>query len=102
MFRIIWFLWVFLPSVAFADDVSLGQLSTNLMGPVSVLAELLYKICYVLGAMFILGSVLQYKNHRDNPSQIPISRPILLLVFGLIFIGFPFFAQLSSGAPKPL
>lgn len=101
MFRIILFLLAFLPSIVFAADVSLGQLSTSLMGPVSVLADLMYKICYVLGAMFLLGSVLQYKNHRDNPSQVPISRPILLLVFGLILIGFPFFAQLSSGAPKP-
>jgi hypothetical protein len=78
---------------------SLGDMSQNMYQTFGMFANVLYNVCYVIGAAFIAGSIIQYKAYRDNPLQVPINRPILLLFFGLVLIAFPFIARLSSGAP---
>lgn len=77
---------------------SLGQLANQTMEPVGVLTRTMYNICYVLGATMLLGSVIQYKNYRDNPSQVRLSRPIFLLVIGLVLLAIPFISGYSEGA----
>lgn len=77
---------------------SLGGMAQSMLVPISALAQLFYKMFYILGAAMIVGSGVQYKAHRDNPSQIPINRPIFLLVVGLVLIAVPLIAQLSASA----
>lgn len=77
---------------------SLQQLARQGMEPISVLTRTMYNICYVLGGTMLLGSVIQYKNYRDNPSQVRLSRPIFLLVIGLVLLAIPFIGNYSEGA----
>lgn len=79
---------------------SLGEASINMMAPVGVLAELFYNICYIVGVGFILGSIIRFKEYRENPSQTPISRPITVFIFGLVFLAVPFVAKLSQACPR--
>jgi hypothetical protein len=78
---------------------SLGDISKNMYDVLSLFAGLLYNVCYVIGAAFIGGSLIQYKGYRDNPMQVPLNRPILLFLLGLVFIALPFITRLSSSAP---
>lgn len=79
-------------------DSSIAQLSSNILGPVSLFTKTLYNACYIIGTMLIMSSFVQYRDHRNNPSQVPISRPVLLLIFGLLLIGLPFIGHLTAGA----
>ncbi len=95
------FLMSFSLSVAYADTVpgqSLGQISNNMLEPIGVFTHIMYSILYIVGGAFIAGSVIQYKAYRDNPLQTPISRPIALLILGLVLVAIPFITQLSQGA----
>ena len=83
---------------AAATAITLGQASNRMLEPVSVLTDVMYKICYVLGSTLILGSFIQYKAHRDNPSQVRLSQPIFLLIVGLVLIALPSLAQYSDAA----
>lgn len=78
-------------------DQSLGEISSGLMEPVSVLTRTVYNICYVLGGTLLLGALIQYKTYRDNPSHMPISRPIFLAILGLVILSIPFIGHLSAG-----
>jgi intracellular multiplication protein IcmD len=100
-FKIFFFMILVSPMgyAASPDAPSLGDMSKNMYDVFSLFAGLLYNICYVIGAAFIAGSVIQYKAYRDNPSQVPLNRPVLLLFFGLLLIALPFITRLSSGAP---
>lgn len=82
------------------SSLSLGGASANAMEPLGIFTNGLYNICYILGVGFILGSIIRFKEYRQNPSQTPISRPIAIFCFGLIFIAVPIIAKLSSSSIK--
>ncbi|MES2999005.1 MAG: hypothetical protein V4700_06805 [Pseudomonadota bacterium] len=77
---------------------SLGDLSDKLMLPLSVLTSALYNISLAIGIALLFGALIQYKNHRDNPGQVPISRPVILLIFSLILVALPILAKFSASS----
>ena len=105
--RIQWFLFslMLMPILkASADEkdhlggLSVGQTAGNILVPVNALTNVIYNICYIVGVAFVLGSVIRFKEYRENPSQTPISRPIVMAIFGLVIFVIPFIAKLSSGS----
>ncbi len=77
---------------------SLGDLSDKLLLPMSLLTRALYNMSLVIGIALLFGSLIQYKNYRDNPSQVPLSRPITLLIFGTILVVLPLLTKFSESA----
>lgn len=77
---------------------SLGELSDRMMLPLSVLTSALYNISLAIGIALLFAALIQYKNRKDNPGQVPISRPIALLIFGVILIVLPILAKFSESA----
>jgi hypothetical protein len=79
-------------------EPSLAQVSSNMLVPVTMFTKMLHSCCYIIGIMLLMGSITQYREHRNNASQVPLSRPILLLIFGLLLIGLPWLGHLSAAA----
>lgn len=77
---------------------SLGSVSNNVLGLVDFMGEYLMHISYVIGFICGVGALIQYKNHRDNPIQVPLGKPILLLIMGLIFVLMPLLYAVASKA----
>jgi hypothetical protein len=77
---------------------SLGDLSDKLLLPMSLLTGALYNMSLAIGIALLFGSLIQYKNYRNNPSQVPLSRPITLLVFGVILVVLPLLTKFSESA----
>lgn len=77
---------------------SLGDLSDKLLLPMSLLTSALYNMSLAIGIALLFGSLIQYKNYRNNPSQVPLSRPITLLIFGLVLISLPILTKFSESA----
>ncbi len=88
----------FTPVDAYALSESLGDLSDKLMLPMSVLTSALYNMSLAIGVALLFGALIQYKNYRNNPSQVPISRFVTLLIFGLVLIALPVLVKLSASA----
>lgn len=88
--------WTSLTMATPAADTTLGDAATTALVPVNFFITTLYSICYILGTIFILASGIRYKEYRDNPSQTPISRCILIFIFGLVLLALPFIAKLSQ------
>lgn len=67
---------------------SLGQVAQTITGSFEGLAKLLTATAYIAGIGFALSAILKFKQHKDNPQQIPIGTPIALLFIaaGLIFL----------------
>jgi hypothetical protein len=77
---------------------SLGDLSDKLLLPMSLLTGGLYNMSLAIGIALLFGALIQYKNYRNNPSQVPLSRPITLLVFGVILVVLPLLTKFSESA----
>ncbi len=61
---------------------TLGSMASTMTSSFSSVGKLITGASYVGGLASIITSILQFKQHKDNPSQTPIGKPI-----GLVFIG---------------
>jgi intracellular multiplication protein IcmD len=73
---------------AFADgDVT--ALVTQVTGQANSIATLLNVASYVAGVGFALAGVLQFKAHKENPQQVPLSKPIVLIIVAASLLFLP-------------
>lgn len=64
-------------SYAAAQDI--GTIATTITQSFAGVAKLITAGAYIAGVGFALTSILKFKAHKDNPTQIPIGTPIALL-----------------------
>lgn len=95
--KIFIFLFIFIiAGQAMADVITVGDASRWLMGPVNGLGKVFGYMCLIGGIGMILGAFLQYRAHRENPSQVRLSTPVFLLIVGIILIILPYVGLLSG------
>jgi intracellular multiplication protein IcmD len=68
---------------------NLGTIATTISTSFGALAQLITAISYVAGMGFGMASILKFKAHRDNPTQIPIGTPIALLFVAAALLFLP-------------
>ena len=68
---------------------SIGELASNVTGSFSSLGKLMAATSYLAGFGFAIAGVFKFKQHKDNPTQIPMGTPIALLVVGIVLIFLP-------------
>jgi len=79
-----------------ASMESLGDVAEHALLPITMLAQVFYAICYVVGSGLVVGSLLRYKEHRANPQKVNFSKPVMFLLFGLFLVALPTLAQYSD------
>ena len=72
---------------ALASDVT--GIATNLTSTFGALGQLITAIAYIAGMGFALASIMKFKAHKDNPTQIPIGTPIALLFIAAALLFLP-------------
>lgn len=67
---------------------SLGGVAENVRGSMQDVGQLITAASYVAGIGFALLGLLKLKAHKDNPTQVPLSQPLVLLTIagGLVFL----------------
>ncbi len=76
-------------SVLAATGMSIGQIATTVTSSFYGVAQLITAGSYIAGMGFALGAILKFKQHKDNPQQIPIGTPIALLFVAAALIFLP-------------
>lgn len=67
---------------AFAAQQSgtgVAAVATNVIGNLGAIAKLITAGAYVAGFGFAVAAIVKFKAHKDNPTQIHISQPIVYL-----------------------
>lgn len=77
------------PGVSKADVMTLGDMALKITESFEGLAKLITAGAYMAGIGFVMASMLKFKAHKDNPTQIPIGTPIALLFVGSALIFLP-------------
>jgi intracellular multiplication protein IcmD len=83
--RILWGVTCFVTAV-FSNEVlaagqSLGDMASLITGSFTNISKLVTAGSYVAGLGFAISAIMKFKQHKDNPQQVPIGTPI-----GLTFI----------------
>lgn len=63
----------------------LGNVQTN----IGTLAPLLSLVSYIAGIAFCIAGIVQFKAHKDNPTQVPLSKPLVYLGVGAALLFLP-------------
>lgn len=84
-----------LSSAAFA--ATLGDLATNVQSTFTQIGQLMMGISYVAGIGFFIGAIFKFKQHKDNPTQIPMGTPIALLMIAISLLFMPYIIEASGG-----
>lgn len=90
--------WFGAAYAAASSGSSVGQVTQNAADIVGVFTNVFYDVCYVIGGTLLVGSGLQYKTYRTNPSQAPLSRVMTLLIIGIALMLLPLISQMSPAA----
>lgn len=69
-------------------ESDLGAVASNITNTMTNVAKLITAASYVAGVGFALMGMLKFKAHKDQPAQVPLSQPIVLLAIaaGLVFL----------------
>lgn len=75
-------------SLALASGQNLGGIADNIRSSLDMVVKLIGAVSYVAGVAFALMGMLKFKAHKDNPTQVPLSQPFVLLAIsaGLIYL----------------
>lgn len=80
---------LFFTGYALAVDQDLGGIAQNITGSFENIGKLMIAISYVAGIAFAIASIFKFKQHKDNPTQIPLGTPLALLVIGIVLVFLP-------------
>ncbi len=56
---------------------------------IETLGPLLAIVSYVAGIGFLIAGIVQFKAHKDNPAQVPLSKPMVYLGVGAALLFLP-------------
>jgi len=75
---------------------TLGQMSANITSSFTSLTQLITGASYVAGTAFAAASVLKFKAHKDNPTQVPIGTPLALEAVAAALLFLPSITSTTS------
>lgn len=67
----------------------LTDIVSNVQANVQSLAPLLTIAAYVVGVGFCIAGIVQFKAHKDNPAQVPLSKPMVYIGVGAALLFLP-------------
>lgn len=68
---------------------NLGTLAQNITGSFQQIGALILAISFVGGLGFTMAAIFKFKQHKDNPTQIPLGTPIAMLAIGIVLMFLP-------------
>lgn len=74
---------------AAAGSLTIGGMASSIAGSFTSLAKLITAGSYLAGLGFSIGAIMKFKQHKDNPTQIPIGTPIALVFIAAALLFLP-------------
>ena len=69
--------------------LTLGTMAANVTKTFAQIGALITSGSYIAGLAFSVGAIMKFKQHKDNPTQIPIGTPISLVLIAAALLFMP-------------
>lgn len=79
----------FFAGSAMAVDMTIGDMASSITQSFTNLTHLITAGAYLAGLAFSIGAIMKFKEHKDNPTQIPIGKPIALIFIAAALLFLP-------------
>ncbi|OGT67829.1 MAG: hypothetical protein A3J38_02165 [Gammaproteobacteria bacterium RIFCSPHIGHO2_12_FULL_45_9] len=77
-------------------QLTLSTLNTNISKGIGDIVSIMQDIALVAGIGFVFASFFKFHQHKMNPTQVPLSHGITLLVIGAALAVFPHLLSTAS------
>ncbi|STY30640.1 IcmD (DotP) [Legionella wadsworthii] len=74
---------------AAGGSISVGTMASTITSSFTNLTKLITAGSYLAGLGFSIGAIMKFKQHKDNPTQIPIGTPIALVFIAAALLFLP-------------
>lgn len=74
---------------AAGSNLTIGGMASSITQSFTSLAKLITAGSYLAGLGFSIGAIMKFKQHKDNPTQIPIGTPIALVFIAAALLFLP-------------
>ena len=74
---------------ALAEDKTLGSMAGLLVGQFTEIGALMIGTAYIAGIGFGISAIFKFKQHKDNPTQVPVGTPFALLAISVLLVFLP-------------
>jgi len=79
-----------MPTIVVADQhQTISTVATSITTQVNAIANLLSISAYIAGIGFTLSGILQFKTHKENPQQVPLSKPVVMIIIAAALLFLP-------------
>lgn len=68
---------------------TIGAMASNITSSFTAMTKLITAGSYLAGLGFSIGAIMKFKQHKDNPTQIPIGTPIALVFIAAALLFLP-------------
>lgn len=81
--------FIYEPCFAQGTNLTIGGVASLITQSFRNIARLITAASYLSGLGFAIGAIMKFKQHKDNPTQIPIGTPIALLFIASALLFLP-------------
>lgn len=74
---------------AYAADQDIGDIAKGVTSSFQGIGQLILAAAYVAGFALVLAAIFKFKQHKDNPQQVPMGTPVALLAIGVVLVFLP-------------
>ena len=68
---------------------TVGSMASTITGSFANLTKLMTAGAYLAGIGFSIGAIMKFKQHKDNPTQVPIGTPVALVFIAAALLFLP-------------
>lgn len=76
----------------------LATIAKTVTTQANAVAKLLSVLAYVAGVGFAMAGILQLKAHKENPQQVPLSKPVVMIVVAACLLFLPTILQTAGSS----
>ena len=87
-----------LPALVLAEGQDITAIATTVSTEATAIAKLLSVTSYVAGVGFALAGILQFKAHKENPQQTPLSKPVVMIVVAACLLFLPTILNIAGAS----
>ncbi len=84
-------------SVLAVSGAGIGTVASAVTSNLEGIARLITAAAYVAGMGFVVAAIVKFKAHKDNPTNIPLSQPVVALFIGAALIFAPSVFKSAGG-----
>ena len=79
--------------IAWADDINMSIVSTNVLSMTDILTNLIFGLCYMMGITLAFMTLIFFRRYRQNPVETTLGKVFWTFALAVVIFILPFVAR---------